>query len=417
MKINSIHLKNFRCFIDTKVILHENLSVFVGVNASGKTALLEALKIGAGAFFYAWRNTDGLEQYHISESDVRVDKKLQETKYFRPVDLEFKGKIGNKSCSWARRYKKKTSSSQKDLGELSYSVDDLLLAYKLDKVVTLPVLLYFSTERIWGERKDYGVPNSGSRISAYYNCLKRKSATFFIENEFEKMETASLQNDALKLGKNYFSLELIRRISGKCVPDCERVYYDFDYKEIALQFKNGTILPVSKLSDGQKSILLIAMGIAFQCGMLNPHLEHKADESPGIVLIDEVDLHLHPKWQREILPVLTSVFKEIQFIVTTHSPQILSSVKKENVFIIENQEIKTINNFVEGRDSNSILREIFDIMERPDLDNKRLMEFYVEIERGDYNKSFEIYSELKNKWGETDPEIVKAELYLLEIKK
>ena len=99
--------------------------------------------------------------------------------------------------------------------------------------------------------------------------------------------------------------------------------------------------------------------LARRLAIANPWLGENALEGEGIILIDEIDLHLHPQWQRRVLPALTQTFPNCQFIVTTHSPQVLSEVPGESVFILENGKLLDYSPHTRGRDSNSILSEIF----------------------------------------------------------
>jgi predicted ATP-binding protein involved in virulence len=91
-------------------------------------------------------------------------------------------------------------------------------------------------------------------------------------------------------------------------------------------------LKVDQLSDGQRNMIAMVGDIAYRCVRLNPQLSARAPlETEGIVLIDEVDLHLHPQWQQVVVTGLQDAFPKIQFVVTTHSPQVLTSIRKENI--------------------------------------------------------------------------------------
>jgi predicted ATP-binding protein involved in virulence len=128
--------------------------------------------------------------------------------------------------------------------------------------------------------------------------------------------------------------------------------------------KDGVRLSIAQLSEGEKSTLLMIADLASRLGIANP----KANDpllGNGIVLIDEVDLHLHPAWQRDLIPALGKTFPGCQFIVTTHSPQVLGRVPKSNVFILENFKLVRNRPHTYGRDANSILGEVMGVPERP----------------------------------------------------
>ena len=111
------------------------------------------------------------------------------------------------------------------------------------------------------------------------------------------------------------------------------------------------------LSDGYKNTLSMIADIAYRMAVLNPWLLEKVlKETLGIVLIDEIDLHLHTKWQQRIITDLRSIFPKVQFIVSTHAPIVISSVKKDNLLIL--QDLQADNPIIEtyGKDANTILK-------------------------------------------------------------
>ena len=113
-----------------------------------------------------------------------------------------------------------------------------------------------------------------------------------------------------------------------CVEGTKKVSYDFDLDDIALDFESRQRIPFGFLSDGQRSMTALAADIAVRCMQLNPHLRGDAPKkTSGVVLIDELDLHLHPNWQRKIVGNLTSLFPKLQFVATTHSPFIVQSLE------------------------------------------------------------------------------------------
>jgi len=148
--------------------------------------------------------------------------------------------------------------------------------------------------------------------------------------------------------------------------------------------------------------------LARRLAIANPDPSKNALEGKGIILIDEIELHLHPKWQRDIIPRLTSTFPNCQFIVTTHSPQVLSNVKKENVFIVEDFQVYPADAHTFGRDSNSILSELMGVSERPLEIQNRLKECLYKIDDGNIEEAKTMLSELSNLIGDDDSEIVKA---------
>ena len=172
--------------------------------------------------------------------------------------------------------------------------------------------------------------------------------------------------------------------------------------------KQGQELVVNQLSDGEKNLLAMVGDLARRLAIANPDPTKNALEGEGIILIDEIEVHLHPKWQRDIIPRLTSTFPNCQFIVTTHSPQVLSNVKKENVFIVEDFQVYPADAYTFGRDSNSILSELMGVPERPVQIKNQLKKCLYKIDDGNIEEAKVLLHELSDLIGHDDSEIVKA---------
>jgi predicted ATP-binding protein involved in virulence len=169
--------------------------------------------------------------------------------------------------------------------------------------------------------------------------------------------------------------------------------------------KDGVTFDIEQLSLGERSMLLLVADLALRFAHANPALVDPLLGS-GIVLIDEIERHLHPAWQRAILPGLGKIFPNCQFIVTTHSPQVLSRVEREHVFILENFELLPSTPYTYGHDANSILGEVMGVSERPaDIEDKiRLASILVEEERLDEARA--ALGELSFILGADDVEVV-----------
>jgi predicted ATP-binding protein involved in virulence len=116
---------------------------------------------------------------------------------------------------------------------------------------------------------------------------------------------------------------------------CDIEYSVSQQQQLVMSHPEHGSLPLSMLSDGLRNMVVMVSDIAFRCIKLNPHLgEHAAMKTEGVVMIDEVDMFLHPSWQQTVIGSLRSAFPKIQFIVTTHSPQVLSTVPKECIRIL-----------------------------------------------------------------------------------
>lgn len=167
------------------------------------------------------------------------------------------------------------------------------------------------------------------------------------------------------------------------------------------------------MSDGYKNTLSMISDIAYRMAVLNPQLgERVLERTPGIILIDEIDLHLHPEWQQTILKDLQNVFPEVQFIVTSHAPAVINSVEKEHIRILDDGQVYMPAEQTYGRDANSILREVMGVGERPEDIQQLLSDFYQFIDRGEVKKAEELLNSIEEIIGSTDPEISGARVTL-----
>ena len=177
--------------------------------------------------------------------------------------------------------------------------------------------------------------------------------------------------------------------------------------------KNGKTFNLEQLSDGEKNLIALVGDIARRLSIANPNSKEPL-KGDGIILIDEVDLHLHPAWQRLIIPKLTELFPNCQFFITTHSPQVLSHVKPENIFLLRNiDNILTYEHPQEsyGMSIDRVVELIMDEDIRPKDVTKKIENIFEHIERNRLNEAKKLLAEIKI-YLKTDPEILRAEMLI-----
>jgi predicted ATP-binding protein involved in virulence len=177
--------------------------------------------------------------------------------------------------------------------------------------------------------------------------------------------------------------------------------------------KEGVEISLDKLSDGEKNLIALVGDIARRLSIANPNSKKPLD-GEGVILIDEIDLHLHPSWQRLMIPQLTKAFPNCQFIITTHSPQVLSHVHHENIFLLKNDKgdfnySKAMESF--GQSSDRILEDLLGVDSRPAEQKEMLHDIFSSIQNGDLSVAKEKVKTLIDLIGE-DPEIVKANVLI-----
>ncbi len=168
--------------------------------------------------------------------------------------------------------------------------------------------------------------------------------------------------------------------------------FDLDTHRLVLDFEsadgNAQKFAMEEMSDGYKNTLSMIGDIAYRMAVLNPTLgDQVLEKTPGVVLIDEIDLHLHPQWQQTILTDLHAIFPEVQFIVSSHAPAVINSVPREQIRILDHGEIYMPAAQTYGRDANSILREVMNVSERPADIKQRVDLFYAHMDEKNYKEA------------------------------
>jgi len=169
--------------------------------------------------------------------------------------------------------------------------------------------------------------------------------------------------------------------------------------------KEGVSLDMNQLSAGEKMLLILVADLSRRLVLANPQSDNPL-YGEGVVMIDEIDLHLHPSWQRGVIPKLTKIFPHCQFIVSTHSPLILSDVKPENIVILEDFNALQNTQHSQGRDSNSILSDIMDDSARPCRVQDQLDQCFELINQEKFKKANTLLKSLEENLGSNDPDIV-----------
>ena len=358
MKVNKLVLKNFRGFEDDYFEFSDYFTVIIGDNGTGKSAILEALAIGVGSFFLG---IDGIPNRHINSNEIRVVKYEQvdsttlEQQF--PVEISCDGEVNGQIISWERSIRRKNGrTTWKNAASISSTAQELQKGVQKGQNVLLPLVAYYSTGRLWLQKQQKHVEPAkpGSRMQGYADCLDPESNVKMLVRWFKTMTFASLQK-----GKILAGLEAVKAAVANCMENWHDIHYDVLEDELLVTFKDGRLLPFRMLSDGIRNMVAMVQDMAYRAVVLNPHLgKDAAKQTPGVVLIDEIDLHLHPKWQRHIVGDLRKAFPNMQFIATTHSPFIIQSMLPGEVIDLNQNEgqyygksIEEITETVQGVDN------------------------------------------------------------------
>ena len=335
-----IRVENFRCYDDLTVNLKSGVNLLIGDNASGKTTVLKACRYVLSAFFsgYSDENTrwespvDDDFSVRIADGMILPERPIRifflpDTTQYAPVPEEnalVRPGTGEKEYVVQKNSKKNSRSL---IGGLEGFRDYArLLVNVTDKA--LPLFASFSTEDIHSTRRLDAArfKNYLQKVSfGYYECLNGdgffpywlKRLLVLQEGQKNLHEIASVRTAVSKaLGTG--GCGIIDELSIR--PNQGKVYYIFS---------DGREVDAEHLSDGYRRLVNIVTDVAFRCALLNGRL-YGADavsNTYGTVLIDEIDMHLHPTLQANVLRGLQRAFPKLQFIVTSHAPMVMTSVK------------------------------------------------------------------------------------------
>lgn len=431
LKINKLYLDNYRCFKDFTIDFDEQLTVLVATNGKGKTAILDAIAVAFGTFV----NSTGLARGSVfHRSDVQKIKaretKTNEMEEVYPLVLEANGVINNEVTHWSRElHKPKGATTTKDTKPLIQYGQDIRkkVVQKVDEI--LPLISYYGTGRLWGLKKITlnKKQHETSRLSGYIDCLDPLSSYKSFESWYVDICLAELELKIEEIEKNNLDISnneftVIRKSIQQAVNhivEKNTGWKDIVYKKRAetIVAQNETFgeLSLMQLSDGIRNMIGLVADIAYRAVKLNPHLENAPKQTPGIVLIDEVDMHLHPKWQQTVLTDLTKAFPNIQFIVTTHSPQVLSTVKKEQIRILGDNVVSTPSTHSFGEDSSVLLAELMNVSPLPPLEIvEKRKEYQRLIEDREYEspRAKQLQKELIENYGENSEFIIQTEMLI-----
>lgn len=326
MKIKTLKLKNFRYFPDYEIEFHPKCNVLAGMN--GKSATLDALSIALNQYLVelncAKKNPINVEDVYCTAA--LVGERVKSERHF-PSIICVSGDIDGKAVAWEQRLVGENNTIQQ-------SADDILLDYAKriqneQASCELPFIAYYhDLGRMWLKQKRKSrKKQSLNRLAGYTDCLntehnKDLMLQWFIENA-KLAERAAIDRTLTQCFRNLD-------------PSITSVSLEYDLEKnqlIVLRYKDDVFekFPVELLSDGEKYIVSLLADIMYRMILLNPNeLEH-IWETTGIILIDEIEIHLHPVWQQKIVAILLDIFPNIQFVMATQSSDVLADLPNEYI--------------------------------------------------------------------------------------
>jgi predicted ATP-binding protein involved in virulence len=455
MKVKRLKMNSFRGIGDLTLDFDDiGPTVLIGVNGVGKSRILDCLAILLSQ--YTGRVQDDSSTRSLSEQDITnghketqieitisltegeditwsLSQERQEGKSAQSpatrleaikllADISSKERLQNLSRGGKdlRKFLEAVEVLSQEVDEVSQEplekvVDEINSKLANNENASIPLAVYYpvnravldmpleiSEEYLMTQRNAYDQALTGGRIDfkGFFEWFRNQED---LENQFRRDNPSHRDKQ----------LEAVRGAVSSLQPDFSDLRVERSPLRMTVK-KQGQELIVNQLSDGEKCLLALVGDLARRLAIANPGLEEPL-QGKGVILLDEIELHLHPKWQRQIISSLTRTFPNCQFIITTHSPQVLSHVKPDSIYLLQATPDGIVTEQPEnsfGRDSNQILEDLMGVSERPQEIKDHLRDLFRLIDQGHLDSAKQLRQNLADEIGEDDPEFVRADVLI-----
>lgn len=407
MRVKRLKLNSFRGIRKETINFEDNQpTIFIGVNGIGKSSILDNVSLLLSWIVARIQNQKGNGRFFKDEDITGNDKEVLSE--ITIVDAD------SKEITWSLSHtrkgnRKNTSSELSQLRDFTTRVQNQL---DENPSTSLPVFVYYPTNRAVIDiplriRKKH---NFDEQISAYDRALTGGQIAFrdFFE-WFRQRE--DLENELRVHGQPQYQdrqLQAVREAYGKFLDNFSNLRVRRTSPIRMTVDKQGVTLAINQLSDGEKCLLAMVGDLARRLAIANPSQSNSLD-GKGIILIDEIELHLHPKWQSCIIDRLTQTFRNCQFIVTTHSPLVITNTEWISLLQYTSQGIVCERVRSYGKDVNRILATLMESPERQiDIQNE-LSNLFKLIDENKLEEARNLRQEIATQLQEEDPKLVRAD--------
>lgn len=409
MILKKLHISNFKMFEEITLEFKPGFNLLIGDNGVGKTTVLEAATVAVSGFLAGMEDvsTRNIYKDDIHYQIVKDNNGIPNKLYKEPVEVESTLNYDGSDYTWSRVKKGATVSSRTSINPRDIlKVSRELINSTEHKI--LPLISYQSASRHWvsarsdaNEKKRKELHN---RRCGYLGCMEKTANLASINNWCKQMEWGSVRMNHISENYQQFGKIVSKFMSIMNDGVVSEVIFNPN-SEFLLYCEDGEYKAISDLSAGYQSVLNLILDLAYRMAILNPDEGDNIPNAEGIVLIDEIDSNLHPKWQWRIIDALTETFPNVQFIAATHSPIIVSSCKNANIISIdEEQNIRYIGDSY-AFSVNEILKDILGYYMRPAKVENLIEEFEKRMDREEYNLAKNALENLTELLGEEHPKV------------
>ncbi|MEZ4777631.1 MAG: AAA family ATPase [Bacteroidia bacterium] len=415
--MKEIELFNYRCFSYLHLDFSDRVNLLIGDNASGKTTLIRAISSVLNSFFIGFSD-ENTRFTGLSKDDFR--KEESETGLANEKEIKVAFEFLGQSAS-LELHSKKGRTLQKPLTPINVLGASMYKNLFRDgkQINALPLFAKFSTSDIHSSRKISSTPFKRYEHKpsfGYYECLQGDGFLDYWttrllvlkEGNIGEMEVQGVINALINaLGEN--GCDILRDVHIR--PIQGHVFY---------YLNDGRVTDTANLSDGLRRLVNIILDLSFRCMLLNKGIFglNACIKTEGTVLIDEIDLHLHPTLQSKVVKGLQNAFPKLQFVITSHAPMIMTGIPQDEGNKIikleysskEGYSAKKIQTY--GLDASTIIQAVLGVTPRYQEVEDRLTTLFGFIDNDEYIQAFDKLTEMQREFGGNLPELAKAEAML-----
>lgn len=439
MRLQKLTLANFRGFDQIDLEFEDDLTVIAGVNGVGKSGVLKALASllshALPTFCACLEKPLGLvsNDVQLNKSALTISCSIALNDAALGVSIVRSAPIGLDEANELRQKRDQlrndiryTSKRSKEALEIEDQIKqvELRLADPADvQTVTLfpngtigvdaytwqstaakaqPIAVLYSTNRLLSRIGPRLSPVADVYLSsAYNNALSQSEVSLYdFANWFRAVLDGAIQAPAL----SGTLLKLIEFTLNKLLPGMSELQLHTDgHPQFSLK-KDKKRLYLWQLSDGEQGLVALALDLLRRLAIANPFADNPVETGSAIVLIDEIELHLHPSWQRHVIRSLQSVFRQCQFVVTTHSPQVIGQVRPQKLRLLHHDEpgrvVRALASQSFGMDSSWVLQNIMGVPARDYETEQRLSAIYQAIDDGKLEDARALAESLRSEIGD-----------------
>lgn len=426
MKLQHLNLAHYRGFEQLDIDFEPDVTLIAGVNGVGKSSVLDAIATVLSRAMPEFTPSRSSALY-FTDDDIHEDRTSLEVS----VKLSLEGQILDAGVQRVRddddesdqfillrqetsqaetRDFTETLRSRTLTGNIEAGMKETRTALQTLKTSPNPPLaVYFTPRRqLPGQPRSLPVPKPFDISQAYGRALHEREVELReFMHWFRTQEILGAESEPRRIKV----LEALRHVVSRLVPEFTNLRIQEEPRLGFVVEKQGQPLYLHQLSDGERGLLALVFDLTRRLAIASPDSDDPISAGKALVLIDEIELHLHPKWQREILGRLVSIFSNCQFIISTHSPLVLGEVEARCIRFLEyqnNRVVLTIPSEAYGMDANRVLLELMEAPIRNKEVETRLKTLFELIDSEDFDKAKEAIQALSKQLGQHDPELTRA---------